>query len=254
MGLSEEKIWMKIEFKQETIERSQTKLENGTIPSNRVHLVHGKLGQRLRTLGLYKLLLGNHDQAREHFKEATRRRLERVRRARALGDEISASDHRNEAHVLRKALFTAALAADEDLLTETADETMAIDSGFVDRVESTRYDYYAAKAIASLVVDSDEVRDHLDGLEASLDLLQSGPREYYRSMMETVAGIRREDAEQTATGLQGVLAVHEGDVQGDPDTCGELVSVTATALFALAHQCGVDVEVESEFVPAEFVE
>lgn len=234
------------EFTKELIADSEADLKQGKIPRNRVHLVQNSLGGDYRDLGIIASLLNEEVKAREQFAEATGHYLSGVRTARERQDEISRGNRESEPTILLKALYCGILSNDDELLTEAANETLAMDSAYVTEFPETVYKYHAAKALASVALDAEEARTHIDSLRDSLDGLRPELGQFFRAIATVADGIVGTDGETVAEGVQQLLDHHTSTFGSEPTTIGQAISVPATALLSLARRKGIDVTVENE--------
>lgn len=247
MTISDEQLRSKREFIEEMIADSKANLEQGEVPQDRVHLVYSSLGGDYRDLGLYSALLDEEATAREQFATAVDYYLSGIRRARERKDEIKRGNRESEPSRLLTALYTALLSNDNDRLTEAARETLAMDAEYVTEFPDTAYKYYAAKAVAAVILDVDEAESHLRALQDGLDDLRPELRQFFGGIAGVVDGILANDAKTVADGVQRLLANHSSSVQGEPTNPNDAVSLPATAMVALARKHGVDVPIESEY-------
>ncbi|WP_440008378.1 hypothetical protein [Halomicrococcus sp. SG-WS-1] len=65
MVISRDEVESQFEFTKELMEDAQEDLEDGNVPSERLHLVYRELGGDASTLGTYSLALGHSEQARK---------------------------------------------------------------------------------------------------------------------------------------------------------------------------------------------
>lgn len=248
MPISEDDLRSDREFTKELIADSEADLKQGEIPRDRVHLVQNSLGGDYRDLGIIASLLSEEAKAREQFAEATDHYLSGVRTARERQDEISKGDWESEPSILLDALYSGILSSDDELLTEVARETLAMDSEYVTEFPETVYKYHAAKALASVVFDAEETQTHLDSLRDALDGLRPELAQFFGAIATVAEGIVGTHGDTVAEGVQELLDHHSSTFEGKPTRTGQAVSVPATALVSLARRKGIDVTVESEYL------
>ncbi|WP_168215782.1 Imm49 family immunity protein [Halorussus ruber] len=239
---------MKREFIKDMIDDSKENLKQGEVPHDRVHLVYNSLGGDYRSLGVYSSLLGEESKACEQFAEAVDYYLSGVRTARERQDEITKGNRESEPSYLLDALYTAPLACDEELLDEVARTTLEMDTTYVTEFPDMDFKYYAAKALASVILDTGEAKANFQSLNNSLDGLRPEMRQFFGAIATFVEGILATDEDMVAEGIQQLLDHHSSTVKGEPTTTKEAVSLPATALLLLARKKETGVSIESEYI------
>ncbi|WP_168215975.1 Imm49 family immunity protein [Halorussus ruber] len=248
MQITEEELRSNREFKKELIAEAKTDLKENKVPHDRVHLVYNSLGGDYRDLGVYSSLLAEESKACKQFAEAADYYLSGVRTARERQDEISKGNRGSEPSYLLKALYTAPLACDDELLDEVARTTLEMDATYVTEFPDMDFKYYAAKALASVILDTGEAQANLQSLNNSLDDLRPEMRQFFGAIATFIEGIFASDENMVAEGIQQLLDHHSSTFKGEPTTTKEAVSLPATALLLLARKKETGVSIESEYI------
>jgi hypothetical protein len=169
-------------------------------------------------------------------------------------DEIVEDDPRAPKHVAQhrvNGLFSACLSSNTALLEEVATRTRARHDVMVDLVREV--EVVESQMIAACVLDDEDVEDLADRLVELADEFD----QYHttvrpgqsRALARTCRGIVREEPDSVAEGAGTLIAAHEEDIDDDPRGHREVVCHPAAALIVLARQRGLNVRVDSEYVP-----
>lgn len=238
--ISDAELRDKAERCEEIIDRTVDRWEN--IPPERKPYV--RLGLKARGCGIYTLLLGDTDSAREWFAESSARYLQERERCRG---------STNEPQMLLWTLLTAVLSGDEDAMREAAESGAS-----VEHADPKYFTQFDRCLVGLLDGDDNAVRAAADELAASED--DAADRlDYYDGLGATCRAIAAEDTDALDRGLAAVLERHEELVPTFGATMDDgLVCIPATALLVLARRRGLAVEgldaLDSEYVPRELVE
>lgn len=217
-GISDDELRDKAERCEEIIDRTLDRWEN--IPPKRKPYV--RLGLMARGCGIYTLLLGDIDSAREWFAESSARYLRERERCRG---------GPNEPQMLLWTLLTAILLGDEEAMREAAESGASI--------EQTGPEYFTQfdRCLVGLLDgDDDAVRAAAAELSANEDAA-ADRLDYYDGLGATCRAIAAENLDDLDRGLAVVLVRHEELVPTFGETMDDgLVCIPATALVVLARR------------------
>lgn len=109
---------------------------------------------------------------------------------------------------------------------------------------------WIVRAFAALLLGRDDVSDYLEEARARLED-DNYHQEYFGSQVDAIEGIFEQDEATTRAAIEDALAFHEASFTDNEDMhfVEEAVSADACAFVALARQRGLDVRVDSEYVP-----
>ena len=142
--------------------------------------------------------------------------------------------------------------ADTEAAAHTASERVA--EPFVDELDQRELEHRIdlVGMLSGFLIDSESHEAYAETLRRHVD--ENGDdwdRAYYLPHATVLDGIRTGDAAEVTAGITDLVAFHEEFVVGarDANVVDEAVALNACAMLALARGHGLDVSVESEYVP-----
>lgn len=229
----------------------------------RAPAAHTGVALDARAVALYSVLLGEFEQASEWLGSAA----EHYHASGASRLEVNVdllSTLRNAPHQLVTGLYMAVLAGDESVIREIADTILEMDrehsyqlhDGSFTTVDLDADDYHHARCLAAIAIDDRErAADRLERLQEAIgDQPEGASAEHFARNAAVVDGILDPDPDRITSAIREELAHHERELPGDPEISEDLICVEATAMLVLARRAGLAVEVDSEFVPTDYVE
>ncbi|MFC7046967.1 Imm49 family immunity protein [Halobacteriaceae archaeon GCM10025711] len=193
-----------------------------------------RLAIQARIIGLYRSVLGDREAAFEWLGKSAEWYLD--------------SYGPGKAAMLVRAQLTAVLARDDALMAKAAEMAHEAESG-----EPTYFDGVAT-CLSSLIRGDDEATlRHADAL-TDLESTAFQDVDYYDGLGTCCRAIATGDESLLETALETVLERHEtlipklGDRTHDAQVC-----IPAAAIVVLARQRGLDVDVESEYLPETLI-
>lgn len=245
MAPSNEWLREKIDRKRAEVGPALDDLESGAVPeSNRYHL-HYNVAIRYHAIGAFRLLVDEPDAGRTAFADAARHYLQSAVESRPYRHEPPTDKWRNEPIRLVRGLYCALVADDPELREECASEAVALDDEYLE--ENPAQLFYRAKAVGAVALDDDRQGKFVSEFETAVDP-DFVPEDL--AIARACRGILDGDGAEVAAGVEDLLDHHRDRIEGEPDTKSEVVSLPATALVLLARDRGLDVWVDSGFVPA----
>lgn len=244
---AEEKIRDKLELYERLVDRKLSKLNDSDIPEENISDVCLSIGNKSHAIGLYKLTLGECNEAVTDFRMSAEWYYKGVQETRSRRESVS-GDFEGDTTLL-KYLYSALLAGDEDLLTQAAELARETSIRHYHQL-STTHRYYFMQAIAATILHTGEQQDFLDEMETTLADLGGTTQTFFEALWELLSGIVNKDIEQFHTGIDQLLDWHDGKVDFENRTSAkDLVSRQSVALIALANREDMDVHVDSPYVP-----
>lgn len=236
------------------------------VPDENVPFALGSAGETSQTCGVFALVFDSFEDATSYFGEAATYFAESARER--MNNDIRADIEMGTlietplAHT--KAIYAALLSGDQELVRSAAEETLELNPQLqvpwgdsYDTVEFDANKYAYAMALAAVCLDHEEkAAEYLDDLSVT-DEDHEGLRDLYAGVSAALQGILSQDIERLREGLDGVIARHQRIVdEGDESRpVSELVlSIEATALTVLARRRELSSDIESSYLPTEFVE
>ncbi len=244
MTRSREELRATLDEKRRSLERARDVLEAGDYPPENGHSVHYSVGGRYYSVGAFHLALGELAAAREAFADAARHYLQSAVESRPYRHEPPTDKWRNEPIRLVRGLYCALVADDPDLREECAREAVALDDEYLE--ENPAQLFYRAKAVGAVALDDDRQGEFVSEFETAVDP-DFVPEDL--AIARACRGILDGDGAEVVAGVEDLLDHHRDRIDGEPDTKSEVVSLPATALVLLARDRGLDVWVDSGFVP-----
>jgi hypothetical protein len=249
MTVSEELARERIERFERSIWKSEWKLENQDLSEESVSRVHDSIGRDVEKIGLYELLLGDVPAATERFEESTRRFLLKYEhKKRAELEENGQQGWQTQASILQRLLYSAMLSRNDALAADAAknaDDLVA----YLHRFPEKEYRYHYTRALASVASQSPDERDRVDAFRESLDDVKPDFLPYFGSIATALDGVVEDDADLVVDGLEAFLERHDEKASEEPEKLSDHVAKRATALVLLAKRRGLDIEIESRYVP-----
>jgi hypothetical protein len=220
----------------------------GDVADAELPAFHARMGAGFRRIGIYALLLDDRETAREWFEKSAAHYVTSVRERRAR--DVPVTD--NEVpELLLEATYAAVLSHNWELMGVAAREGRGADAdGEGDRSAALRCGYARVGFLAALLTGRD-AGARLARLEAAIEDLSPEVRSYYEPYADVFRGLANADGPAVSRGLREMLDLHDEGFDGKPTQPRELVCYPAAALTRLALDRGLDVAIESEYLPVE---
>lgn len=201
----------------------------------------------------YSLVLGDVETARKWFHRAA----DTIRDQRTFVvdhyDDVGWSRQKMVSNYGVKSLTCACLADDwacaEEIATSTRTESETVAN--LDHVRTV--ERLESQVLATTVLDDGDVNELADQLIETAEEMD----EYFTAVRPgqsgllagTATAIVDRDQDATVEGITAIVAAHEDHLDGEPSRAAQVVSHLAVALLVLANHRGLDVHVDSEYVP-----
>lgn len=242
--LSDEELQQKIEDTTIKIDLNEDALvsEEQDIRVGTYHM----LTMEHHAMGVYRLLEGNVDAACEAFATAADYQREYLHDVRAHRGEVDIWREVAEPQLIEHGLWFAILSGDEAVRETIAAEAWAIPDAYVERF-GRRWLVARAKALAALVTDESRFDEFLDGLEATAH------DPFDELLYNAYRGIDDGDAQTVETAVERMLERHDDQVE-EPRHWDEIMALGPAAIAVLAREQGLDVSVDSPYLPKVLLE
>ncbi len=112
------------------------------------------------------------------------------------------------------------------------------------------HEYYYVKALAALLQDED-ARQYIANMRAFIEDLNPDLVQYFEPLAIALEGIATHDTEQLHEAIEQLVEYHAADIADQPSSAQEYVCLPALALSKLAERHGLEVDIESEYIPQE---
>lgn len=246
--VSESKIREKLSLFEEMVDRKLHKLDEGTVPEDNVPRVILGVGSRSQNVGLYRLALGECEDAVAEFERSAEWYDRGAREIRSRRESLS-EDFVGEESLLRH-LYSAILAGDDELLERASEVALETDESHYQRVTST-HRYHLMNALVAILTGTEDPRPHLDDLVDTFPELPEEHQRFFGAIETALRGIAERDTDEFYAGIDRLLEWHDEEkVDLENKTSAEdLVCLQATTLIVLARRNGLDVRVTSPYVP-----
>jgi hypothetical protein len=192
-----------------------------------------------------ELQLGNVDTARQWFARAAFAERSYVDVFSRHFDELRTSNQNNGSTRALLAIEDALLSGDSRLIEITANEVLNLSDDYATEYGRSREIYYEACMLASLSKNNNTaVRKYKTAYE---DVVEE-PKPHSIALMDTYDGFLADDASAVQTALQEMVDYH-AESTDDLSRWLELMSPAVGALFLIARDRGMDITVDSWYLP-----
>lgn len=203
------------------------------------------MGRQSQTIGLYRLNLGECDGAISEFERSVGWYSKTLQEFRTRRDSLGES----EANNVLDLLYSALLSGDTELGHNAAEMALEVPGEFVDRFP-TIYRFYYMKSLAASILNTDDRQEYLDSLEESLVDTSDTQHTFFEALWTALSGLEKADEDRFSTGVEQLLDWHHQQVDLENKTdAKDLVCRQGAALIVLARRKGVNVRVDSEYLP-----
>lgn len=241
----EKQIRDKLNLYNNIIERKLGKIEGNKIPIENVPKVQRKIGRNYQNTGMFELVLGDCGNSMSEFEESVEwysRALEEFRNRRD-------SPWESEANNVLDLLHSALLSGHTEHREMAAEMALEVPEEFVDRFPTT-YRYFYMKALAASILETNEACQYLNSLEKELANLEGTKHTFFEALWLALSGIEQRDDKQFSEGIHQFLNWHDQQVDFENKTSAkDLVCRQAASLLVLARQKGLEVRIDSEYIP-----
>lgn len=247
MNLSKEQIDHKIDLFERMLNSKVKKLKEESIPEGNIPDVYRSAGSKAQIIGLFKLSLGECDDAAATLTEATEWYRDAVVEFRARRD--SPADNFEGETTLLDYLYCGLLCGDEELLGEGAEYVRDTEPEHYDRFE-TQWRYSYTQALAAIILDTGDQQEFLKDLEESIPAHDDSHERFFTALWTILSGIENRDRDQFSEGATQFLEWHDGQVDfKNKVSPKDLVCRQVAALIILARRNEMDVRLDSEYIP-----
>lgn len=245
----EETIRKKIDRFQNLNERKRELHDTGEVPEENIPRTKRTIGNNSRAIALYHFKLEECNKEKSEFRTAVNYYLTSIEMSRARAELVD----RNDPISIRYLLHAALLSGEEPLVKTAADLALETPSEYTEEYSSL-YHYYYVMALASVIADTGPTQEYLDHLDEEIDAINPAYVEddlhvLYRAWWTTLQGIVTQDDQRLRAGITDLLAHHDETTAEDSTKAKDLVCISAVALLVLAHRHGLEVHVDSEYIP-----
>lgn len=255
---SEEEMREWIDDKKESYERGGDVLEylDELPPHQRLSYCHADY-LKCANVGTYLLWLGETATANRWFERAANLSLQRGLAAAAHADDLDPTDVRVIGKALTKAVVYAVLSRSSDCVEEVTAETLELESSFRDVIEENGANpltFDTCKLLAAASAGQDELaREYVERVRNTAtdpdSAFSSVPPGENPPLADACEGLIDGDAEAVTDAVEATLDAHADDVDDDPRGFREIVDRMAAAILVLARDRGLDVTVDSRYIP-----
>jgi len=249
-----------IEKKEEGYEQDRLVLENEEeLNSSQLARIPRGASISCSNVATYRLYLGEASEARRWFKRAATHRF-RAGQMRVKHKEVLERNAVLSAtQIYGKAVQYALLSGSSECLEEIATGVLDLDESFRDVLDErggSVLSYDDAELLAAVSLGEDEIaRNAIERIRSfesdpSYDGYYSGvPDGHTGPLVDASIGLFDGDAAAVTEAVEKMLDAHEAEVDGEPRGSREIVDHAAAAMIVLARNRGLNVTVESEYVP-----
>lgn len=231
-------------------ERLKDLLDAGEVPEENVPRTRRMVGSDARAIGTYRLRLGECERAADEFRLAADHYRTALETTRDREDSLV----RGEPIRLRDLLEVALLSGDDSLIEAASDLALETPLESAETLPDKPYHYYYPLAVAATIAETGGQQEYLERLDDAIEEIDPAHTEgdlrgYYRTRSSALSGVVSRDGAQFDSGLSELLSHHEKASSSESTQPDQLVCIGGSALIVLARRKGMDVRVDSPFVP-----
>lgn len=248
----EQALQNRLDEHEASVERKLELIESGEGDQRRVY---SSLSKRERSIGIYYLVLGDEDEARQWFASSTSHNIAAIVEYRESAHEHEYQTWENEPLKFQDAFYTALLSQDRTVIDRVATEAANIPAIYPDAYSETRPWSDFVRTLSAFLRDDPTFEEHLEDLAEYATVFESSATaamaRQYEGLAGALEGLTADDPEQVAAGITAVLASQETERDSTSTKPRELVCLPAAAIYVLALMHGLDLDVDSPFIPDE---
>ncbi|MHC3381906.1 Imm49 family immunity protein [Haloarcula sp. H-GB5] len=201
------------------------------------------LSHEAREIVSCELLLGNVTEAREWAARLALANRSFIHQIETRTDEISKSTLGTGGSRAMWGIFGAVLAGDERLIATLAAQMHSFE--FIDRYTDPEEFYWCGSFLAALLADEPADAKHArNEFEQVLD----DPGDHWRGTRDVQIGLIERDSDRVTNGIERILKHHREHVEDMP-RWRELLSLSASVYVLVARDYGLEIDIESEYLP-----
>lgn len=237
----------RINRKKNDVDENLRRIESNDLIERRVY---SSLSESERSLGVYHLAVGEQEEAKHWFTEATKHNLISVRKYREYSREKGFSTWENEALKLRDCIYMGILGQNQNCIDETIKNVTNIPNDFPVKYPDVRPWYDFDQAVATLLRENwGELDIYIDNLRSNADVFDEEMTVRYTGLADTLEGITIKDVELITSGIADTLVYHETNSNQDSIKSSDLVCLPAAAMTVLATMYNVHPAVKNPYIP-----
>ena len=206
-----------------------------------------KRGMVSQNIGLYYFALDECDTGVEHFQFATeqyRRSITDLREQRE-----TPSDNFEGETTLLDYLYCTLLSREIPSSKTAAELVLKTEREHYERF-STEWRYYYTMALAASILENGEQHQYLDQLQKTIPTHDQAHEQFFTALWTALSGIKNRGEDEFCAGINQFLDWHDKNVDFDTKTSAtDLVCKQVAALIVLARRNGMDVYIDSEYIP-----
>ncbi|QIB74507.1 immunity 49 family protein [Halogeometricum borinquense] len=258
MQIQEEKLHHIEKTYRLAIEKMQQRYEEGTgNPSDLPHSLNDT-GNRSIEQAQAASLLGKQEEAKDAYASAAEYKRDSVQAMEDNWEEIDQELWEDAPALYTQAMFLALISRDDELITEIASEALELDDFYLDlfasEYEDSPYRFYHMKVLAATIRDDPQLEGLLDELKAEVEMMTPvSAKQFGETLTELRVTIyellRQGDSEGVVSALEEYLNRHATATPLSTEDPNELIDNELIALCLLAKDRGIDVTVDSPYVP-----
>lgn len=250
MRVSEEFAQEQIERFERSIKQAELQIEVQELDEESVSRVHSSIGRDEQNIGLYKLLVVDVAAATNQFEEATRRYLLKYEHKKNYENEENGQSYWHpQMSTLEQLLYGALLTRNERLVNKAAEHVRELDDSYVHKFPKTAHRYFHVKALAAVATDAEVQHEYVEEFRKSFADKESSHQRYFGAIATILEGIVETDEELVCDGLEILIDHYDEDANDEPEGLSDRVSKRITAFVMLAQQRGIDLDIESRYIP-----
>ena len=250
MTVSEELVKERIERFERSIKKAELQLQTQELDEESVSRVYSSIGGNIENIGLYKLLLGDVTAATKKFEEATRRYLLEYEHKKNYENEKNGQSYwLTQTSNLERLLYGVLLTRNQELIDEAAEKVRDLDADYNSQFPEGVHRYFHVKALAAVATNAEVQQEYVEEFRKSFTDEDPSHQRYFGAIASVLEGIVQTDEKLVHDGLEVLIDHYDEDANAEPKGLSDRVSKRITALVMLAQQRGMNLDIESRYVP-----
>ncbi|WP_224448653.1 hypothetical protein [Haloprofundus salilacus] len=204
---------------------------------------------KARSAGIYAVALSEFETAQLLFADASRYFISHLIEVEKWRDEIVESYWYEEPQVFQNACYCALWSGDPNLPAKIAEQAKLLEQSYLEKFPNNSTKYYRAQALANILRGND-ASDDLQRLDAAL---ANEETPHTAAVAMIYRGLVNSNDSTLQPGIQQLITQFEERADPASTNSSDLFAFTATAFLVLVRQQGFEFDVDSDFIPKNYI-
>lgn len=200
------------------------------------------------SIGVFLAFLGQTVEAREWFEKAANYADRYAKSTENLWHSADLDYKDLLPRMLFGGLISAIISADQQQIIQISRTTLDMDERFLKEFALQRV-YYTPKALAAVCLDTEQVDDFIECARN-----EEGGTDRFLARLSAIETISSQDDSGVEAAVEQLLNIHKTNRSNNLSDPNSIMSYDATAFVILARQRGLNVQVQSPYIPSALVD